>query len=167
MRPAYRGRPLGRWLLAAGLLGLLFELGSSNELLFGWLTRSWQAFFAAVGLGPWLHALQQGTSSEVARRSLPAVVSYAGLYLGLSLLLLRVLAPGAAQWWLAVRLYAAGALLYAALLLAGRLGGQVATLYRAARHLIDFLVSPLPVLLLAVLLNSPLGRVENKPPGAP
>jgi len=163
MRPACLKPPLvGRWLLAAGLLVLLFELGSHNEPLFGWLTRSWQAFFAEMGLGQWLQTMQQGTSGEVARRSLPAVASYAGLYLGLSLLLLRVLAPGAAQWWLAVRLYAAGALLYAALLLAARLGGQVVALYRAARHLIDFLVSPLPVLLLAVLLNSPLGQVEKQ-----
>lgn len=162
MRPAYLGRPVGRWLLAATLVALLLALGSSSEPLFAWLTRSWQAFFAEIGLGGWLQAVQPGASSEVARRSLPAVLSYAGLYLGISLLILRVLAPGPAQWWLAVRLYAAGALLYALLLLAGRLGGHAVPLYRAARHLIDFLVSPLPVMLLAVLLNSPLARVEKQ-----
>jgi hypothetical protein len=153
---------VGRWLLAAGLLAALFEMGHDNEALFAWLTRSWQALFAALGLGGWLQVAQHSTSGEVARRSLPAVLSYAGLYLGLSLLLLRVVAPGAAQWWLAVRLYAAAALLYAVLLLAARLGGGSVALYRAARHIIDFLASPLPVMLLAVLLNSPLGRVGEE-----
>lgn len=84
-----RPRQVGRWLLAAGLLAALFEMGHDNEALFAWLTRSWQALFAALGLGGWLQDAQQSTSGEVARRSLPAVLSYAGLYLGLSLLLLR------------------------------------------------------------------------------
>ncbi|MGI4835013.1 MAG: XrtX-associated membrane protein [Janthinobacterium lividum] len=162
MKTTYFGRSVGYWLLAGGLVALLFGLGTDNEPLFAWLTRTWQAFFANIGLGPWLRALQQGTNAEVARRSLPALLSYAGLYLALSLALLRVLVPGAGQWWLAVRLYAAGALLCAALVLAGQLGGNVVALYRGARHLIEFLVSPLPVILLAVLLNSPLGRVQEQ-----
>lgn len=150
--------------LAALLLGLLLWLGLDAEWLFAALTRFWQAAFAGLGLGGWLGRLQHGTSPEVAKRSLPALVSYAALYLAASLLLLRVLLADAARWRLALRLYAAALLLVAALLLLGKLGGGVVLLYKAARRLIDFVVSPLPVLLLAVLLRSRLLWPPNQAP---
>ena len=155
-----------RWALAAFLGLLLFGLGTAADPIFAFLTHFWQALFQALGLGALLGRVAQGTSTEVTLRSPPAVATYAALYLALCLLLLRVLLPGAAHWRLALRLYAAVLALIVALVLVGKLGGDVVWLYKVARRLIDFLVSPLPVILLVLVLRSPLGRSarENRTP---
>lgn len=150
--------PAGRLLIAAGLVFLLFWLGYASEPVFAALTRNWQLLLHALGLEHLLQKAQGGTSSEVTRRSLPAVASYALLYLAVCLLLLRVLLRPAARWWVAAQLYASAGALIVALLLLGKLSGNTIWLYQAARRLIDFLVSPLPVALLLALLWVPLRR---------
>lgn len=148
---------VGRWVLAAGLALLLFWVGSESDAVFAALTRAWQAIFTAIGQGHLLDRLQQGTSQQVTKRSLPAMLTYSVLYLAVCLLLLRLVLHNAHVWLLAARLYAGVIGLCAGLLLLGKLGGDVAICYHAARRLIDFLVSPVPVLIL-VLLFSPAVR---------
>lgn len=147
----------GRWLLAAGLAALIFWLGAYSDELFATLTRAWSWLFEALGLGGLLARVQQGTSRQVTTRSLPAMLTYGVGYVALCLLLLRLLLRDAASWALAWQLYLGTAALTAVLLLLGKLAGNVPLLYIAGRRLIDFLVSPLPVIVL-LLLASPVVR---------
>jgi len=134
---------------------LVFALGIASDAVFAFLTRAWQQLFAGLGLGSVLQRAQQGTSTEVTQRSLPAVFTYAALYLVLCLALLRIVLRRAALWWQAVRAYAAVTALIVLLLLVGKLSGNAVLPLKVARRLIDFLVSPLPVVLLVALLASP------------
>lgn len=142
---------LARWGLAALLAGVLFWAGIAAEAVFAALTQFWQVVFRALGFGGLLAHWQQGTSQLVTTRSLPAVASYSLLYSAVCVLLLHVLLRSAARtrWVLQVYLGLFG--LYALLMLTGKLGGNLAWAYRVARHIIDFLISPLPVMLLLPL----------------
>jgi hypothetical protein len=50
---------------------------------------------------------------------------------------------------------------YVAIVLLGKLAGDAVWAYRLSRHLIDFVVSPLPVAGLLVLFRSGLGPTSN------
>lgn len=150
--PAATPRPPARWALAVVLAAALFWLGAESEAIFGFLTRAWQAVFTALGLGGALAHWQQGTSQLVTTRSLPAVASYSLLYVAVSLLLLHVLLRDARRTRQAARVYLALLALYALLTLAGRLGVGPDWPYRLSRRIIDFVVSPLPVMVLLPLL---------------
>lgn len=142
----------------AGLLALLVVVGIHDEVVFDFLTKGWQWLLAGLGLGSWATAWQQGVSGDVTRRFLPAVATYALLYLGICLLLLRLLLPDRRQWRFALGLYVGIVVVYVGLVGLGKLAG-LPWAYRISRHLIDFVVSPLPVAALYVLLrvsrNSP------------
>lgn len=157
MSRAWLGR-VARWLLVLAIAGLLFWLGSYPEPLFAALTAFWQRVAAGLGLGPWLARLQHGTSSGITTRSVPAMVSYSLGYLALCLLLLQLLLRDARSRTLSWQLYLGAMALCALLLLLGRLGGNVPALYRAGRTLIDFLVSPLPVMVLLAVLTPAVRR---------
>lgn len=147
-----------RWGLAAGLALVLFWVGANPDTVFAMLTKAWQSLFEALGLGTLLERLQHSTSHAVTTRSLPAMLTYGVLYLATCLLLLRLVLPDAQAWRLAVQLYAGAMALCAALLLLGKLGGDVALFYQAGRRIIDFLVSPVPVLVLVPLLSPSVRR---------
>lgn len=152
-------RKVGRWGLATALALLLFWVGIESDAVFAALTRGWQMVFETIGLGSLLDRLQQGTSSQVTKRSLPAMLTYGVLYLAVCLLLLRLVLHDVQAWRLAGQIYAGAVVLCATLLLLGKLGGNVAVLYHAARRLIDFLVSPVPVLVLIPLLSPAVRRL--------
>jgi hypothetical protein len=154
MRPATLEPARGRWVLAALLLLALLLLGFYKEQIAVFLTICWQHVLAALGLLQRTAAFQQGIDGNVVKRLLPAVATYAVMYLAVSLLLLRVLLPQ--QWGLVWRFYAAGLMVYAALVLVGKLGGDLLWAYRLSRQLLDFIMSPLPVAGLFVLLRSGL-----------
>ena len=141
----------GRWALAALLALVLFLAGMEVEAVFAALTQFWQVVFRVLGLAGALARWQQGTNSLVTTRSLPAVGSYSLLYAAGSILLLHVLLRSAARTRWVVQVYLGLFGFYALLTLLGKLGG-LAGAYRVARHIIDFLVSPLPVMLLLPLL---------------
>ncbi|RZK61977.1 MAG: hypothetical protein EOO59_03750 [Hymenobacter sp.] len=151
-------RKVGRWGLAIGLTLLLFWVGIESDAVFAALARGWQLVFEALGLGGLLDRLQHGTSAQVTKRSLPAMLTYGVLYLTVCLLLLWLVLHDAQAWRLAAQLYAGAIVLCAGLLLLGKLGGDVAVFYHAARRLIDFLVSPVPVLVLIPLLSPAVRR---------
>ncbi|MFD2718781.1 XrtX-associated membrane protein [Hymenobacter monticola] len=144
----------GRWVLAALLLAALLLLGFYKEQIAVFLTVCWERMLAAMDLLQRATALQQGIDGNVVKRLLPAVATYAAMYLAVSLLLLKVLVPR--QWWLVWRSYAAGLMVYAALVLLGKLGGDLVWAYRLSRQLLDFIMCPLPVGALYVLLQSGL-----------
>lgn len=157
MSPLVRAQPAApmtplRWGLAALLGGLLFAAGMNRDAVFTEFAQLWQVVFRGLGLGSMLTRWQQGTSQLVTTRSLPAVVSYSLLYAVVSILLLHVLLRSAARtrWVLQVYLGLVGTC--SLLMLVGKLGGNLTWAYRVARHIIDFLVSPLPVMLLLPLL---------------
>lgn len=147
-------RPLtpARWLVAGLLVLGLFGVGLASETILEALTRGWQALFEQLGLGPALASWQQGTSHLVTTRSLPAVATYSLAYVGLCLLLLHVvLRDGRRTRW-AAQVYLGLLGLYLVLTLAGRLGGNLPWAYKLSRRIIDFVVSPLPVVLLLPVL---------------
>ena len=141
-----------RWLLA-GLLALaLFIVGMQSDAVFAALTRAWQALFDLVGLGAAAARLQQGTSGLVTTRSLPAMGTYSLLYVGGCLLLLHVLLRDGRRTRWAAQVYLALLALYVLLLMVGRLGGNVPLAYKLGRRIIDFTISPLPVMILLPVL---------------
>ncbi|QKG56344.1 hypothetical protein GKZ68_06645 [Hymenobacter sp. BRD128] len=141
-----------RWLLAAALVLVLFLLGIESDTVFAALTRAWQTLFELAGLGSWLARMQHGTSSLVTTRSLPAVVTYSLLYVGLCLLLLHVLLRDGQRTRWAAQVYLGLLGLYIILMLVGRLGGNASGVYNLGRRIIDFIVSPLPVMILLPVL---------------
>ncbi|MBF9221899.1 XrtX-associated membrane protein [Hymenobacter ruricola] len=151
-----------RWALVGALLAALLLLGVYDVPVLAFLTKWWLWALAAVGLRQQVETLQQGISGSVVKRLLPAVATYAVVYLGVCLLLLRLLLPSPAQWRLVLWLYAGTLAVYVALVAFGKLGGDVAWAYRLSRQLLDFVVSPLPVAGLYVLLRSGFGaRAQN------
>ncbi|QKG52694.1 XrtX-associated membrane protein [Hymenobacter sp. BRD67] len=123
-----------------------------SEAVFAALTRAWQALFEALGLSGAISRWQRGTSQLVTTRSIPAMVSYSILYVGGCILLLHVLLrnPQRTRW--VIQIYLALLVLYVLLVLGGRLGGNITWAFKLSRRIIDFLVSPLPVMLLLPLL---------------
>ena len=155
--PARRPAGPGRWALVGALVAILLLAGVYDEPVFAVLTAALQRLLAAVGLHHPLAQAQQDVDANVTHRYVPAGVAYAGLYVGLCLALLRLLLPAPAQWWLVLRLYAGVMVAYVLLVLLGRTAGNVVWVYRLARHLLDFIVSPLPVAGLYVLFRAGFG----------
>lgn len=147
----------GRWALVGGLIGLLLVLGVYDEPIHAVLTSAWLKGLAAVGLREKVAALQQGISGSIVKRLLPAVATYAACYLAVCLLLLRLLLPAPAQWRVVLQLYAGILAIYVVLVLVGKLAGDAAWAFRLSRHLLDFVVSPLPVAALYVLMKTGFG----------
>jgi hypothetical protein len=150
-----------RWLLAI-LLGLaLFLVGMQSDAVFAALTRAWQALFELLGLGAAAARFQQGTSGLVTTRSLPAMGTYSLLYVAGCLLLLHVLLRDGRRTRWAAQLYLGLLGLYVLLLVVGRLGGNVPLAYKLARRIIDFTISPLPVMILLPVLWPGTRRIIN------
>ena len=143
------------------LVAALLLLGVYDEAVLAFLTRLWQQALALGGLRQSAEALQQGINGGITKRFLPAVATYALLYLGVCLLLLRVLLP-AGHWRLALRIYAGLLVAYAALVFLGKLAGDAVWAYRLGRHLLDFVVSPLPVAALYVLFRAGFGPASAR-----
>ncbi len=154
-----------RWGLAAALGLILFVLGMESDALFAGLTRGWQVLLDLGGLSGPLARLQQGTSHLVTTRSLPAAGTYSLLYVGIALLLLHVLLrDGRRTRWVA-QVYLGLLGLCVLLLVGGRLGGTSEWAFKLSRRIIDFVVSPLPVMLLLPLLWPGHWRTGAKPGG--
>lgn len=150
-----------RWLVAALLALALFLVGMQSDAVFAALTRAWQALFELLGLGAAAVRFQQGTSGLVTTRSLPAMGTYSLLYVGGCLLLLHVLLRDGRRTRWAAQVYLCLLGLYVLLLVAGRLGGNVPLAYKLARRIIDFTISPLPVMILLPVLWPGTRRIIN------
>ena len=156
---------LGRVLAITGLVLVLFYLGTYDWVVFDALTAVWQKFCTSIGLADELTAMQRGVSRQITWRSLPTMLTYGLLYTSTCLLLLRLLLPqgGRRMRW-ALLLYLAVFGACGLLLLGAKLAGDVPWAYRLARRLIDFIVSPLPVIVLVPLLRwyvSPMSKQET------
>jgi hypothetical protein len=156
----------GRWVVVALLVVVLLLGGVYDEYVFAFLTLLWQKALAALGLSRQAAILQQGINQNVTQRSLPAAASYAVLYVGICLLMLRLVLYNRRQWRLCLWLYAGVAAAYVLLVLVGKLTGDAFWAYKLSRHLIDFLASPIPVAALIVLFKSGFGPRDNEQPGA-
>ncbi|AIZ62810.1 hypothetical protein PK28_02340 [Hymenobacter sp. DG25B] len=163
--PGVNGR-LSRILRKLVLLLLgsgLFVLGQFDEQVFTGLARLWRAGMALMGpAGQYL--LQAGTHTQLTSHGMPVALTYRVLYLGLSILLLRVLLRGRFQWQIVLAY--AGAFLTGCMLLAVGQGLHLQVMSLLAHQLIDFLCSPLAVLLAYPLLvlaekESALLEVKN------
>ena len=146
------------------LIIVLLVVGVYDDAVFAVLTGALRKLLAAVGLYQPAAAAQQSVDANVTHRYVPAGVAYAGLYVGLCLALLRLLLPAPAQWRLVLRLYAGTIAAYVLLVLLGRAAGNVVWVYRLARHLLDFIVSPLPVAGLYVLFRAGFGPTTSDEP---
>lgn len=154
--PAPARRRRSRWFLIGFLVIALLLIGVYDEAVHAFLRIFWQNLLSAVGLRRQAEAMQQGISGGITKRLLPAVATYAAVYLGLCLLLLRLLLPTPAQWHLVLRLYAGTLLVYVAIVLLATFGGHAPWAYRLSRQILDFVMSPLPVAGLYVLLRTGL-----------
>jgi hypothetical protein len=141
-----------RWVLAGGLGVLLFVIGMESDAVFALLTQAWQSLLEGLGLASVLARWQQGTSNLVTTRSLPAMATYSLAYMGLSLLLLHVLLRDSRRTRYAAQVYLGLLGLYVALMVGGRLAGNIPWAFMLSRRIIDFLVSPLPVMILLPVL---------------
>lgn len=156
--PLLRSNQWARWVLVAGLIGLLFYVGVYDEKVFTWLTTASQRLLHLLGLDAWAQRLQQGTSGQVTTRSLPAMLLYGLSYTGICFGILTLLLPRPALRT-ALGLYGLVFALSALLLLGGKLAGDLPWAYQLGRRLIDFIVSPLPLIVLVPLL-----RWQHSPP---
>ncbi|WP_201977141.1 XrtX-associated membrane protein [Hymenobacter rubidus] len=148
--------PIARWTLVALLLLALLLVGVYNDTLILFFTALWRQGLAAAGLRQQTEALQHGLGNNLSARFLPAAATYSGLYVGLCLLLLRLLLPTLAQWHLALRLYLGALVLFVAMVVLSKLTGA-AWAYGISRDFLDFVVSPLPVAGLYVLFRTGYG----------
>lgn len=140
--------------LAAGLLVVaLFWAGMHNDLVFAVLTQAWQKIFLLLGLTAQVAGPPSGVSALVTKRSLPAVFTYSLLYTAACLGVLYAALYDGARMRLVLQLYAAVFAACALLLLGGKLLGDASWAYQLGRRLIDFIVSPLPVIILVPLLR--------------
>jgi hypothetical protein len=153
---------IGRWLLVGLLLLALLLIGVYSDNVLAVVTTLWQKGLAAAGLSRVADAMQQGINGGITKRPLPAVATYAALYLSICLLLLRCLLQPI-QWRLAWQLYAGALLVYVAITLAGKLAGDVQWTYRLSRQILDFIMSPLPVAGLYVLFRAGFGPQKPLP----
>ncbi|GAA3923322.1 XrtX-associated membrane protein [Hymenobacter algoricola] len=142
-----------RGILAAVLVLALFAVGVYSDAVLVAIDRFWQQLLTLLGLADQAATLQQGISGLVTKRSLISVVTYSLLYTGSCLLLLVLALYDARRLRLALQLYGAVFGACAVLVLTGKLAGDAAWAYQLARRLIDFIVSPLPVIMLVPLLH--------------
>jgi len=152
----------GRWLLVGAMVLAMLLLGVYNDQVLDVLTTIWQHGLTALGLANAANAMQHGIDAGITQRMLPAVATYAALYLSLCLLLLHLLLLPA-QWRLTWRLYAGALAAYVLIAVLGKLAGNAQWAYRLSRHLLDFVVSPLPVAGLYVLFRAGFGPVADAP----
>ena len=144
--------------IAAGVLlgGLLFGATIWNSELYAALDAGWQWVFAAVGLSRYApRLLQQGSGVGQLMHhphSVPAVLSFGVLYIGVCVALQLILLPQASQRRLVGWFYGSACVMALGLLLAGKRGGSTA-LAELDRQLVHFLISPLPVIVLVPLLK--------------
>lgn len=151
----------GRWVLVALLLASLLLLGVFSEQIIASLISAWQRLLQALGAGHYAESLQHAINGGIAKRPLPAIATYAVLYLSNSLLLLYlVLTP--TQWRLAWRLYAGTLAAYVLITALGKLAGNAQWAFRLSRQLLDFVMSPIPVAALYVLFRAGLGPVAGR-----
>lgn len=150
---ASRPASASRWVLITGLLITLLLLGVYDQPILTFLTAVWLKALTTLGLGKKAAALQQGINGGITKKLLPAVATYAVLYLANCLLLLRLLLPAPAQWRLVLRLYAGFLVVYVGIVLLGKLSHDAVWAYKLSRQLLDFLISPLPVAGLYVLIR--------------
>ena len=149
-----------RWALVVMLLAVLFFFGVYDETIYIFIGKMWVKVFNGLGLDM-PAAFQQGLHRRVTRRPLLPVATYAALYVLLCLCLLRLLLATRAQWRLTLRLYTGVAAAYLVIAVAGKLAGDAIWAYRLSRHLIDFVVSPIPVAGLLVLFRAGFGPAEG------
>lgn len=141
-----------RLTLAAALAALLFWVGTYDAIVFEWLTSGWQRILQTFGLHGLAQRIQQGTSGQITTRSLPAMLTYGLFYTSVCLLILALLIPRRALRTAGL-LYVGVFVISALLLLGGKAAGDVQWAYQLGRRLIDFIVSPLPVVALVPLLR--------------
>lgn len=162
--PHFTRKPWPRRAAIAGLAGLLFLTGIYDAQLLAALSKGGQALLGLVGVAG--AAGPAATSPDAPHRPSLAFAGYAALYLGLCLLLLRLLLRLPAQWLLARRVYGGIIATYVLLVLVSKIGGNLLWAYRLSRYLLGFIISPLPVLLLVVLLRGPRLGPGAKSPGS-
>lgn len=167
VRPWYRPPVVVRWVLGGVLAVVLLLLGAGSKPLLPLLTLFWQKVLTATHLSAEADALQHGVHRRVTRQPLLAVATYALLYLVCCLLMLRLLVKTRAHWRLVLWLYAGTVALYIGITLGGKLGGEIIWAYRLGRHLLDFVIGPIPVAGLLALFQAGYGPEEEVEKTAP
>ena len=140
--------------LLGGLIALLFAATMHNEAIYVLLGQFWKNVFIHAGLSQHLPSILRpdGAIGQVTNRSrdIPAVVTYSLLYLGLCLAILFLVLPYPQQRRLVLVAYGLACSASLLLLVVTKLG--VAVFAALNSQLIHFIVSPMPVIVLAPLI---------------
>ena len=136
------------------LIALLFAATMHNETLYAFFGHFWKNIFIQTGISQHLPAILQanGAIAQVTHRprDIPAVVSYSLLYLALCLALLFLALPYPQQRRLVLAAYGLICVVSLLLLVVTKLGVPLLAVLNS--QLIHFLVSPMPVMVLAPLI---------------
>lgn len=136
------------------LITVLFAATMHNEALYVLFGRFWKNVFVQIGIFQHLPSILQtgGVVGQVTNqpRDIPAVVSYSMLYLGFCLTLLFLIFPSPQQRRLIIIAYALACVASLLLLIITKAG--FALFAELNNQLIHFIVSPIPVIVLAPLI---------------
>lgn len=137
------------------LIVLLFAATMYNEKIYAEIGSLWQKLFSPIVSTP-SSTLPLQSDSLVGQlthqpRNIPAIVLYSLLYLCACILLLFLILPHPQQRKLVLISYAFAGFLVVFLLLGSVIGGKL--LLTLNTQLIHFIVSPMPVIVLAPLLR--------------
>ena len=160
--------PLRRVGISVVLWLLLFGATLWNEQAYHLLDMCWQKAVATLGVEQHVPSLLQpgNVVSQVMRRphSIPAVLLYSVLYVGICLLLLFSLLLAPLQRRLVVLFYGLAGIASVLLLMGSRVGASP-SLAILSSELVHFVVSPVPVIMLIPLLRwyAPQATLQAQP----
>jgi hypothetical protein len=152
-----------RLAILACLAILLFLVGFYTEFLFGFLTRGFDMLFLDAGSYGFLPEKGLAVSRLITRRSFPVMLLYGAVYTALSFVFLHVYFRSKKTSLLAAGFY--GVVFLGCLLLmgTGKFFPELTAASRLARRLIEFIVSPFPiVLLIAAFRAFPNRKADNR-----
>ncbi|HSI91324.1 MAG TPA: hypothetical protein VK927_09425 [Adhaeribacter sp.] len=150
-----------RKVVLSGLLVLLIAAGVFTEQIFLWLDHFFIGLFSTLGLYEVLQQSQAEVSSQLTMRSWPAMLSYGLMYTVLSFLTLHVYFNRLWKTKIAMSFYLGIFLICSLLIITGKLTPNGNWAYMLCRRLIEMVVSPLPVILLAAALSTFRAKQQN------
>src|SRR5688572_8945007 len=137
------------------ILGICLLLaGIYSEPIYKILTEAYHKVFLLFGLSFLASKPQAGISTLITKHSLPAIATYGIGYVLLSFLFLHVYFSNFRKSLLTIYFYASVFLVCLLLIALGKSVPALQESYKLARHLIEFIISPFPVIFLVAAFKA-------------
>jgi hypothetical protein len=143
-----------RTILCIILGSCLLFAGIYSDQIFKILTELYQSIFLSIGLTALAAKPQAGISDLITMRSLPAIATYSLGYVTISFLFLHFYLADSRKSKLSLYFYAGIFLICLFLIALGKVFPAFQEAYKLARHLIEFIISPFPVILLVATFKA-------------